>query len=755
MREKKIMKANRIILPLLLLCAVLAGCNTTKFVPADKYLLNKAKVEVTDTREVSASSLRTYLRQKQNTEILGFWKLQLDVYNTAPLDTLTKSQKRLARNAKKLGEVPEIYDEALTEASVEQLTRAMHNLGYYRCKVDTVLKVKDRKMNITYKVTAGEPYYIRQVSYVLPHPELKKVATDEKRTLLKEGDRFDANVLDEERARIISRMRRNGYYYLDKSMIRYLADSTRQERQVDVEIRLQEYIEQLPDTDFNRLFRRYSIRNVWFHLDYDPAYAPDSAEIHHSEGKGYHYTWVGKRLMRQSALRQNCAIRPGDYFNERRVEMTYEWMNQLGIVKYVDISFDEVAEGELDCHVVMSRSKLNTFSADVEGTYSSGDWGISAGVGYINRNIFRGAEELQLGVSGGYEWRQNGGRAIEAKAHASLAFPIRLKIDLNYQYQTRPDEFTRTIANGSLGYTLRPRRSRWTHTFLLPDITYVNLPWMSTEFRERFINNSNPLKYSYESHLIEALSYTGQYSSYRSNHPLRSYGQVRFFVETAGNALYGIAQAADMKKEDGVYVLGKVPFSQYSKMDISATYTQVINEKHRMAYHAALGVAIPYGNSSVVPYEKRYFAGGSNHVRGWTARTLGPGGYKGKGSRIDYDNQAGDIHLDLSLEYRWKVWSIIELAAFTDAGNIWTIRDYETQPHGAFKFDSFYKELAWSYGVGLRLDITFLVFRVDFGVKLYDPSLLYESDGHPWRTVPNGLGWKNDMTFHFAIGYPF
>ena len=142
-------------------------------------------------------------------------------------------------------------------------------------------------------------------------------------------------------------------------------------------------------------------------------------------------------------------------------------------------------------------------------------------------------------------------------------------------------------------------------------------------------------------------------------------------------------------------------------------------------------------------------------MRGWTARTLGPGGYKGKGSRIDYDNQAGDIHLDLSLEYRWKVWSIIELAAFTDAGNIWTIRDYETQPHGAFKFDTFYKELAWSYGVGLRLDITFLVFRVDFGVKLYDPSLLYESGGHPWRTVPNGLGWKNDMTFHFAIGYPF
>jgi len=741
---------------LLVVLVLLSACNATKFVPQDKYLLNKTKVVVTDTKDVSASSLRTYLRQKQNTEVLGFWKLQLHVYNTAPVDTTTKSKKRLARNAHKLGEAPEIYDDALTQASMKQLRRAMNNLGYFDCKVDTQKVIKKRKVNLTFLVTAGRPYYLRNVEYSLPQEELKSIAKDEKHTLLHPGNLFDANVLDEERKRVIHEMRTRGYYYIDASMLCFVADSTRESHGIDVEMRLKEYVDSLPDSSYHRVFSKYQIRNVCFHQDYDPKYAPDSSQLHTSENHAYQFTWVGNQLLREKALCQNCAIRPGDMYNERMVERTYEWLNQLGIVKYVDISFAEVAPGELDCHVVMARSKLNSFSAQVEGTYSSGDWGVSAGVGYVNRNIFHGAEELQVGASGSYEWRQNGGRAIEGKVDAALSFPFRLKVSTGFQYQTRPDEFTRMIVSGSLGYKLRSNHNQWNHTFQCPDISYVYLPWISEEFRQRFITKDNPLKYSYESHFIMAMSYSGQYSGFRRNQPLRSYGQARFFVETAGNVLYGIARAANLEKDDGVYKVGNVAFSQYTKMDVSGTYMHIINEKHRMVYHAALGVAIPYGNSEAVPYEKRYFAGGSNHVRGWTARSLGPGGYKGEGSRIDYDSQTGDIHLDLSVEYRWKVWSIIELAAFTDAGNIWTIRDYEAQKNGAFHWDSFYKEIAWSYGVGLRLDITILIFRLDLGVKLYDPTHLYEGDGQKvWRTAGNGLSWNNDMTLHFAIGYPF
>ncbi len=739
----------------ILVVLLLNACNTTKFVPEGKYLLNKVKIEIEDTKQVSANNLKSYLKQQPNTEILGFWKLQLHIYNTASTDTTKKIDRWWASVAQRTGEPPEIYDSLLTVQSAVQLQKAMQNSGFFQSQVTTDIQKQDRKINLTYHIHAGEPYLLRQHTSSFPESErLQEIADDERRTLLKDGNLFDANVLDSERKRVASAMRRNGYYYIQKDIIRYVADTTVFGKMVDVEMSLHPMVKQMSDSAVKQLFTQYTIRNVCFHTDYDPAYVQDSTMLQHKEEDGYVYTWVGNRLMRSNALRNNCRIRPGELFNERRVEQTYEMMNQLGIVKYVDISFEPVADDSLDCHIVMSRSKLHTVSAEVEGTYSNGDWGIAAGLGYINRNLFRGAEELQLGVNGSYEWRQNGGRAIEAKATASLSFSSHIKLVAAYNYQTRPDEFTRTIANASFGYTLPRLTPGWTHSFNFLDISYVYLPWISNEFRQRFLTNQNPLKYSYENHFIEAINYSCQYNGYRSNQPARSYFTFRGFAETAGNTLNGIATLAKMEKSDGAYKIGSVPFSQYAKVDANMTYNQVVNLKHRLVYHFAVGVAIPYGNSLSIPYEKRYFAGGSNHVRGWTARTLGPGAYRGAGTRIDYDNQAGDIHLDLSLEYRWRVWNFIELAAFTDAGNIWTIRDYESQPHGVFRWNEFYKQIGWSYGVGLRLDFRFLIFRVDYGVKLYDPSRIYY-DQKQWRTVANGLGWKDDMAIHFAIGYPF
>ena len=734
---------------------LLTACNTTKFVPRNDYLLDRVSIDLTDTKQVSSSDLRTYLKQQPNAEVLGFWKLQLHIYNTAALDTTKKIDRWWAGIARRLGEPPVVYDSLLTEQSAVQLTRALQNKGFFYAQVEPELTVKQRKAHVTYHIRCGAPYLLRRHSSRLPESsEMQRIADDERRTLLHEGDLFDANTLDDERKRVASSMRRQGYYYLQKDLLRFEADTTGLNRQVDVVMSLNQSVADMPDSTRARLFTRYTIRRVYFHTDYNPAYAPDSLRLQQKEANGYVYTWFGKPLMRPSALSKNCRIRPGELFDERKVEQTYEMLNQLGIVKYSDISFQPVGKDSLDCHVVMSRSKLHTVSAELEGTYSNGDWGIAAGAGYINRNLFRGAEELQLSVHGSYEWRQNGGRAIEVKTTASLSFANRLKVIAAYNYQTRPDEFTRTIANASLGYSL-PRLSRgWSHAFNFVDISYVYLPWIGDEFRSRFLTNQNPLKYSYEDHFIEAINYSCRYSGYNRLQPTRSYLTFHGFAETAGNVLYGVSKAARQNMDDGAYKIGGVPFSQYVKADISLTYNQIVSSKHHIAYHMGMGAAVPYGNSQSIPYEKRYFAGGSNHVRGWTARTLGPGAYHGDGSRIDYDNQAGDLHLDLSIEYRWRVWNFIELAAFTDAGNIWTIRDYDSQPHGAFRWNEFYRQIAWSYGAGIRLDLRFLIFRVDFGVKLYDPSRLYY-DQKQWRTAPNGLNWHDDVAVHFAIGYPF
>ena len=463
---------------------------------------------------------------------------------------------------------------------------------------------------------------------------------------------------------------------------------------------------------------------------------------------------MGTQLIRNSVLKDICKIVPGRMYNQEMVERSYSDLSSLGPVKYVDIAFVQTGPNTLECNIVLSRSKLNSVSVEAEGTFSAGDWGVAGGVGYVNKNLFRGAEEFQINGHVAYEWRKNTSDIFEAQAEASLAFTKAPKVSVSYQFQNRPDEFTRTIANATLGYDLRPYKSLWTHHFNLVDISYVYLPWISEEFREDFLSKDNTLRHSFEDHLILGLGYSGSYTSYNKNQPLRSYVTLSYNVETAGNALYGIFRAAHAKTdEDQYYQLFGVRFAQYAKGDFSFAWHNIFNQKHRMVYHATFGIGVPYGNADAMPFEKRYFAGGANSVRGWSIRSLGPGAFRGNGGSRDYNNQVGDIKMEMNLEYRWKVWSIIELAAFTDAGNIWTIREYEEQPHGVISKD-FYKEIAWSWGAGLRLDFSFFLFRVDFGVKLYDPSRLYY-DQKMWRTATTGLNWKEDCAVHFAIGYPF
>ena len=743
----RVRRIHMILMSVLLLCA----CNTTKFVPQGEYLLNDVKIKVEDNKDVPAADLMKYVQQKQNTEILGFWKLQLDIYNTASADTA----KWTSKNARKIGEAPVIFSSDMADASCAQLTKAMNNMGYFQATVDTLMHQKDQKINLTYLIQANQPYYIRTYSVDVEHDELRQIAQSQRQTLVHDGMQFDANALNEERLRVARAMRARGYFYFDQELIQFQADSNKRQSQIDVKMKLHDYVQELEDKD--RIFRKYHIARVHFHIDYDPQHAPDNETIHQSSKEGYVFTWSGSKLLRDGVLMRNCPIKPATPYSELTVERAYTRLNQLAPVKYVDISFEPVSADELDCHIVLSRGKLNSVSAEIEGTYSAGDWGIAAGLGYVNRNLFKGAEELSVDGRTSYEWRQNGGRAIEAKASAELKFPSEVAVELGYNFQNRPDEYTRNIFAAGLNYHLRQPRVGLNHHFRFLDISYVYLPWISEPFRAQFLQPTNILKYSYENHFILGLGYSGNYTTYRARNPHRSYWNINYNIETAGNLLRALAKPLRFQYDENSknYMLFNTQFAQFAKADFSATYNQMLVPNHRLVFHADLGVAVPYSNSQTIPFEKRYFAGGANSVRGWAARTLGPGGYKGTGGLIDFNNQSGDVRLNLSMEYRAKVWSFLELAAFFDAGNIWTVFDYEAQPNGVFRFSEFYKQIAMAYGVGVRLDFSFFIFRVDFGVKLYDPALRYDGSGTQWRTVENGLNWADDMAFHFAIGYPF
>ena len=419
----------------------------------------------------------------------------------------------------------------------------------------------------------------------------------------------------------------------------------------------------------------------------------------------------------------------------------------------------------MGCNIVVTPSKIHSVSLDVEGTNSNGDLGMGMGVSYQNKNIFKGAEAFRIGVHGSYEAIGKLGdikNSAELGGSMSINLPIFLvpftsndfkrkmggttEFSMSYNFQQRP-EYKRNIANAGMKYAWRYRGTRF--TFDVIDINYIYLPWMTTAFKEQYLKPSSSVRYSYEDHFIMRMGLGISYSN-RRNSVASNFYTLRGNISTAGNILYGISSAIGQSKNaDNQYEIFNIAYSQYVKGDFDYTYNHYFNKRNRLVFHSGIGIAYPYGNATILPFEERYFSGGANSVRGWSVRTLGPGRYVNTGA-IDYMNQSGDIRLDLNLEARFKLFWMFEGAAFIDAGNIWTIKDYEEQEGGYFQLNEFYKQIACSYGIGLRADFDFFVIRFDMGVKLFEPSGATSNDR--WRTE---LSWKNDVAFHFAVGYPF
>ena len=425
----------------------------------------------------------------------------------------------------------------------------------------------------------------------------------------------------------------------------------------------------------------------------------------------------------------------------------------------------------------MARNKPNSFSAELEGTNSAGDLGAAASLSYQSRNLFRGSELFTFKLRGAYEaitglQGYSNANYMEYGVEASINFPRFLfpflssdlrrriratsEVGVRYNSQDRP-EFSRQAASVTWGYRWAYRQ-KWQHKVDLLDLNYVYMPWISSTFREEYLDNVNNqnsiLKYNYENLLIMRMGYGFVYRSDGSNSMTAKDNAytVRFNVESAGNLLYGLSHLLNAEKNGSdQYTLMNIAYAQYLKADVDFTKSFRIDSRNSIVFHIGGGIAYPYGNSKVLPFEKRYFSGGANSVRGWLVRRLGPGTFAGNDKNIDFINQSGDIKLDVNLEYRTKLFWKLNGAFFVDAGNIWTIREYEEQPGGRFRFDRFYKEIAVAYGLGLRFDFDYFILRFDGGMKALNPA--YESGKERYPLVHPDFG--RDFAFHFAVGYPF
>lgn len=753
----------------------LASCSATKYVPDGSYLLDEVRIH-TDRKDVKPSNLSIYVRQNPNSKWFSLIKTQLYVYNWSGRDSTLWINRALRR----LGDAPVIYNEAETERSREEITKAVQNMGYMGASVDYSRKVKKKKLKLTYNVTTGEPYIVRSLKYDVPDEKIwEYMRKDSASTYLSEGMYFNVNVLDSERQRITGNLLRNGYYKFNKDYISYTADTVRGTYQVDLTLHLTKY--RLHADDEFRDHPQYTINKVNFITDYDvlQSSALSSIEVNDSiHYKGFPIYYKDKLYLRPKVLTDNLRITPGTLFNEQEVQRTYSNFGRLPVLKYTNVRFFETQIGDsakLNTYVMLTKNKHQSVSFELEGTNSAGDLGAAASVSFQNRNVFRGSETFLVKLRGAYEAISGLGigykndNYTEFGVETSINFPrfmfpflsndfkrkIRATTEfgLQYNYQLRP-EFTRIIASASWSYKWGLQRQRSQHRIDLLDVNYLYMPWIEPTFKETYLDNDQNyiLRYNYEDRLIVRTGYSYTYNSagqaLMNNSVIGNSYSIRFNFESAGNLLYAVSKIAGLKKNDkDEYTVLSIPYAQYLKGDLDFAKNVVIDSRNSIAFHVGGGIAIPYGNAQMVPFEKRYFSGGANSVRGWSVRSLGPGTYSGDGN--NFLNQSGDIRLDASIEYRTRLFWKFRGAVFVDAGNIWTLRNYEDQPGGKFEINKFYKQIAVAYGVGLRLDLDFFVLRFDGGMKAINP----EKGEKRYPIARPDFG--RDFTFHFAVGYPF
>ena len=394
--------------------------------------------------------------------------------------------------------------------------------------------------------------------------------------------------------------------------------------------------------------------------------------------------------------------------------------------------------------------------------------GAAASLTYINRNLFRGSEQFSIGIRGayeaitgleGYQDQNYQEYSVESKLQLPrfvapfLSGSFRNRQDatsellVSWNLQNRP-EFHRRVFSATWRYRWSEPKRNLSYRLDLLDLNYVYMPWISETFKHDYLdsvsNRNAILRYNYEDLFIMKLGFGVNYNN--------GVDAIRTNIETAGNILDGFSGIFNFRKNDeGHHTLFNIAYVQYAKFDFDYTHLLKFDSHNTLALHADFGIAYPYGNSTILPFEKRYFSGGANSVRGWSVRSLGPGKFKGNDGNIDFINQTGDMKLDMNAEMRTFLFWKFDGALFVDAGNIWTLRDYADQPGGQFKWNTFYQQIAVAYGIGLRLNFSYFILRFDMGMKAINPAYS-SSEEHYAIFHPD---FSRDFAFHFAVGLPF
>ncbi|MFZ4402327.1 MAG: BamA/TamA family outer membrane protein [Bacteroidales bacterium] len=767
----------------------LTSCNSTRKLQDDQFLLKRNKI-ITNNNEISNEIINGLIKQQSNKKFLGI-KFKLAFYNLARQN----NPRGFSNFLVKIGEPPVVLDTMLTNASIKKIELYLDNHGYFYSIVEKKIDYNKRKKAIvTYKILATQPYKINDINYIIEDENIKSnIFSSVNNSLLKSGENYDIDLFEKERERIVTNLKNQGYFAFTKDYIVYKVDSMLNNNSMNVTVLVRNPIVKslfYPDSLISIKHKRFRVRNIFIYPDYNPLLSDTVKkdtllmDVPQFENNSIlnHYCFVNNNEMKikPKTFSQSVFINSNNYFNLMDVEQTYNRLADLRNFRFINIGFDELKEDSLDikneersldCKIELAKNKANSISTELEGSNSSGYFGVAGNILFQNKNIFKGAEIFNIKLKGVLENQKINitsdksnlplFNTFETGVESSIEIPKFLvplsqerfpkyfkpktTISAGYNFQKRPD-FKRTITNISFGYDWK--QSHYIqHIFNPVEINAVKI-YPDSVFKatiDAFADKR--LKYQYTDHFILNLKYSFIYNNQSPNRK-KNFTFFRANFESAGVFLNFIKKAFDdTRNQDGDYEVFNLIYSQYLRFDVEIKRYIYFNINNYLVLRTISGIGLPYGNSRQLPYEKSFVAGGANDIRAWRLRSLGPGSYAD--ARAENFDRIGDISLELNVENRFQIYKLLHGAVFVDAGNIWLNKANTLFPNGEIKADRFLKQIAIGAGFGARLDFSFLIVRIDAAIPLKNPS---KTSDREWVIAHSSL---RDFVINFGIGYPF
>jgi outer membrane protein assembly factor BamA len=754
-------------LSVLVLLMLLVSCSPYRQLDSDEYLLHKNIIAV-DKPELK-EGIKPIIKQKANRRILGVFRFHLAVYSLGNRGKPTRFKNWLKNT---VGEEPVILDTLFTNKSTAQIKQYMTKHGYFDAEVSDTTLYKKKKAIVKYKIISHDPSYITSVVRQSSDPNLDSIVkNDSAGSKLKAGIIYNENILQDDRERLTKLFRNAGYFEFTQQFISYRVFTSDTSRNVAVYQDIAAF--STADSTVNRPHTRYYINRIIYNLDYDPLNTIASKFNQDTiDYKGYLFVKpvVGRLPVKPEVIVNHTFMRPGNMFRQINADNTYKSLNLLGMYRFVNISYQQKDSNQLDCFINLGSTPKQEYKTELEGTNNGGNLGVAGDFTYRNRNVFRGAEMFEFKVRGALESQKQFTEGEDNKVlllfntyelgvENSIYLPKAIKpfkrffknkasnpvtvFSTNYNTQNRP-EFNRSILDFSA--SLEWRKGKYIKQIVTPfQMNFVNVK-LEKYFQDKLESLNDPVLYSsYDNHLITNGRYSFIYNNQRLNEP----GNFTFFrtnFEFAGNTLYAYSKLNKLSKDnnDSYRILNK-RFAQYFRPDADIRYYFNINSHNTIVYRIAAGIAIAYGNSKIIPFEKSFYAGGSNDLRAFRARNVGPGNF----SSTNNFERTGDIKINGNVEYRFDILKILKGAFFLDAGNIWLRKQESSRPEAEFDISKFYRQLAVGSGLGFRFDFTFFIFRLDIGVPVVDPQYTGQD-----KIVVDQLKPRS-LVYNFGIGYPF